>query len=90
MGWHPVTIDAEQPGAFDNLSALQPDVIVLDLATDQPDPVMALWKTRPEVLLIGIDLGADRMLVLSGQPAHALSAEDLIETLRTQTKGEME
>ncbi len=45
---------------------------------------MALWKARPEVLLIGVDLGADRMLILSGQPARALTAEGLIETLATK------
>jgi chemotaxis response regulator CheB len=47
-----VTINAVMPGAFEKLKALQPDVIVLDLGTGQPDPVMALWKTQPEILLM--------------------------------------
>jgi CheY-like chemotaxis protein len=83
----PVTLDAALPDALQRLSALQPDVVLLDLGTTQPDPVMALWKARPDLLLIGVDLGADRMLILSGQPARALTAECLIETLTTHTKG---
>jgi hypothetical protein len=83
----PVTIDAALPGAIEKLSALQPHVVLLDLGTAQPDPVMALWKARPELLLIGVDLGADRMLILSGEAERALTAEDLIQTLTTHTKG---
>ena len=48
-GLQTVTIDAKLPGAIEKLSALQPDVVVLDLGTAQPDPVVGLWKTRPEV-----------------------------------------
>jgi hypothetical protein len=51
---------------------------------------MPLWQARPEVSLIGVDLGADRMLILSGQPACALTAEGLIETLMTRTKGNLQ
>jgi CheY-like chemotaxis protein len=82
-GLHPVTIDSALPGAVEKLSALQPDVVLLDVGTAQPDPVVALWKWRPELVLIGVDLGTDRMLILSGQPARALTAESLIETLTT-------
>ena len=84
------TIDAALPGAIEKLSALEPDVVILDLGTAKPDPFVALWKVRPDVLLIGVDLGTDRMLILSGQPARALTAEDLIETLATRTKGEIQ
>lgn len=86
-GLQPVTIDAALPGAIEKLSALQPGVVLLDLGTAHSDPVMALWKARPDLILIGVDLGADRMLILSGQPARALTAETLIETLVNQTKG---
>ncbi len=88
MGLQTVTIDAALPGALEKLRELQPDVVVVDLGTAQPDPVMALWKARPDLLLIGVDLGADRMLILSGQPARALTAEGLIETLATYKEGQ--
>ena len=88
-GLQPVAIDAAAPDAIEKLRALQPDVIVLDFGTVPTDPVMALWKAHPEVELIGVDLAADRMLILSGRPARALTAEDLIETLTARTKGEI-
>ncbi len=87
-GVQPATIDAALPGAIERLSSLQPDVVLVDLATTPPDPIMTLWKARPELVLIGVDLGADRMLVLSGQPERALTAEGLVETLTTHTKGQ--
>lgn len=86
-GLRTVTIDAALPGAIEKLNELQPDVVVLDMGTAQPDPVVALWKARPEILFIGVDLGADRMLVLSGQPARALRAEGLMEAFAALTKG---
>ena len=89
-GLQPVTIDPALPAAIETLRALQPDVVLLDLGTAQPDPFMALWKARPDLLLIGVDLGTDRMLIFSGQPARALTAEDLIDALTTRTQGEMQ
>jgi hypothetical protein len=84
----PVTIDTALPDAFERLSAIQPDAIVLDLGTAPPEPVIMLWKTRPELLLIAVDLDSDLMLVLSGQPARALTAEGLIETLTARNQGQ--
>jgi hypothetical protein len=81
-----VIIDPALPDAAEKLSELQPDVVLLDVGTAQFDLVVALWKTPPELLLAGVDLGADRLLILSGQPARALTAVDLIETLTTYTK----
>ncbi len=87
-GLQPVTIDAAQSGAIEKLRALQPDVVVLDLGTAPSEHVMRLWKARPALVVIGVDLAADRMLVLSGQPARALTAEGLVEILTTHTKGD--
>lgn len=89
-GLQAVTVDAAHPGAIEQLRALRPDVVILDLGTIQPDPIMSLWKARPELLLIGVDLSADRMVILSGQPARALTAEDLVEALTTHAKGEVQ
>ena len=80
-GLHTITVDAPLPGAMEKLSAIQPDVVLLDLETAQPNPFVELWKTRPELSFIGVDLGADRMLILSGQPARGLTADRLMETL---------
>jgi hypothetical protein len=87
MGLHTVTIDPGLPGALERLSELQADVVLLDVGTAYLDPVVAFWKARPEVLLIGVDLDADRMLILSGQPARALRARGLIEALADYKDG---
>ncbi len=88
-GLRPAIVDAALPGAIEKLSALQPDFVVFDLGTPHPDPIVAFWRARPEVQLIGVDIDADRMLILSGQPARALTAEVLIETLTTHMEGEI-
>jgi len=89
-GLQPVTIEAALPGAIERLSALRADVVMLDLGTAQPAPLMALWKARPDLVLIGVDLDADRMLILSGQPASALTAEHLRDILATHNEGAMQ
>ncbi len=88
-GLRPAIVDATLPSAIEKLSALQPGFVVFDLGTPHPDPFRAFWKSRPEVQLIGVDPGADRTLDLSGQPARALTADGLIETLTTHMEGDI-
>ena len=61
---------------------LQPDVVILDQASIQPDFSVALWKSQPELLLIGLDLDTGKALVLSSQPARLLTTNDLLRLLR--------
>jgi hypothetical protein len=77
-GLRVLTIDATQPGAGERLSELHPDVVVFDLAAACPVSSIALWKAQPNLLLIGIDLAADRALVLSGQSPRVLAVDDLV------------
>ncbi len=71
------------------LGALQPDVIIFDLAAPRSDFNIALWRARPEVLLIGVDLGSDRMYVLSGRPARVLTLENLYQAIESLPQGEV-
>ncbi len=73
---------AGQHGAAQGLAALRPDVVLFDLATVPTDFAIALWQARPGTLLIGIDLLADRALVLSGQPARAHTTADLLQVIQ--------
>jgi hypothetical protein len=54
------------------------------LSFDAAMPAVALWKAQPHVLLIGVDLAADRALVLSGQSSHVLTPDDLVQVIETR------
>jgi hypothetical protein len=75
-------VDPAMPDVQDHLRLLQPDVIILDQTTIQPDFPVGLWKLQPELLLIGLDLMGGTALVLSNQPAQLLTTNDLLQLLR--------
>jgi hypothetical protein len=80
-GLQVVPLDAALPGVAGQLSALQPDIIIFDLAAAQPDFAITLWKARSQTLLIGVDLVMGRALVLSGQASRALTTDDLLQAI---------
>jgi hypothetical protein len=75
-------VDPSTPDVQDHLRTLQPDVVILDQASVQPDFSVALWKVQPELLLIGLDLDTGKALVLSSQPANIMTTEDLLRLLQ--------
>ena len=81
-------------GAAQRLAALRPDVVLFDLAAVPSDFAIGLWRAQPGTLLIGVDLLADRALVLSGQPARAHTTQDLLQVIQQheshQPEDEME
>jgi hypothetical protein len=76
-------IDTTLPGAASRLTALQPDVIIFDLAMAHPEFAIALWKAQPRLLLIGVDLTIGQALVLSGQPSRLLTMDDLLQVIES-------
>ena len=76
--------DPAPAGATERLNTLRPDVVVFDLADSCADPAIALWKARPRLLLVGVDLANDHAHVLSGQVSKVLSADDLVELIESQ------
>jgi len=75
------SVDATLPDAASRLGALQPDVVIYDLAMAQPEFALALWKAQPNLLLIGVDLTTGQALVLSGQPSRLLTMDDLLQVI---------
>ena len=55
--------------------------IVVDLSDPPVRLDVALLRSRPGLLLIGVDPSRDEMLVLSSHPAQALSMADLISVI---------
>lgn len=82
-----VLVDLNAPDAQQCLKALQPDIVIFDLGTVRSDFPVALFKETPHLLLIGVDLTADRALLLSGQPARVLTTEDLLQVIRLNDPG---
>ncbi len=80
-----VPVDPAMSDAGGNLSALQPDAVIFDLATAQPDFAIALWKKQPQLLLIGVDLPKGQALVLSSQSTRVLTTDDLLQVIAGQS-----
>ena len=81
-GLHVVRVDATDRSA-EALHELEPDVVVFDLATAQPD-VVALWRRDPPVLPIGVDLLKHQVVVFSGKPSRALTTDDLLRVIESR------
>jgi hypothetical protein len=65
------------------LRQIEPDVVVFDLATAQPD-VVALWRRDPSVLPVGVDLLEQRVVVFSGESTRALTSADLLRVIESR------
>ena len=87
-GLRVLPLDAALPDAAQQLSALQPDVIIFDLATTLPNDAIRLWRALPALLLIGVDLSKGAALVLSGQPARMLTTNDLLHVIESHATSE--
>ena len=71
------------PNIIGKLYAAPPDVILFDLAAaTQPHFAIPLIYTHPTIMLIGVDLGNNKMLVLSGREFRLLTAEDLVQAIQ--------
>ena len=78
-GLHLVRVDAADASG-EALRRIEPDVVVFDLATAQPD-VVALWRRHPHVLPIGVDLLKHQAVVFSRQSARVLTTDDLLRVI---------
>jgi len=78
-------LDPTLPKADQRLYALEPDIVIIDMAATQPDSLIELWKARPRLLLIGVDVTTDQALVLSSQPAQLVTTSDLWQVIANQT-----
>jgi hypothetical protein len=82
-GLQVLSVDSALPDAARRLGALQPDVIIFDLAVAHPEFAIALWKAQPRLLLIGVDLTTGQALVLSSQPSRLLTVDDLVHVIES-------
>ncbi len=62
----------------------QPDVVVFDLASPQPGFAVELLRSRPGLLLVGVDLANGKALVLSSQTSRVLTTDDLVQVIESR------
>ena len=76
-----LTIETGRQDALELICKRQPRAVLFDLGTGSLDFVISLLRKLPGLLLIGVDPSSDEMLVLSNQPAQALSMQDLLHLI---------
>lgn len=76
-----ITMATGCPDAAARIASLNPHIVLFDLSADQPGFAVSLLRRRPGLLLIGVDPSTDNLMVLSCQPAEALSMPDLVEII---------
>jgi hypothetical protein len=81
-GWNIMTVSADGPDPIHGLIELQPDVVIFDLTATQPSFAIALLRTKPGLLLVGVDLQTDMALVLSSETARILTSDDLLRVIQ--------
>jgi hypothetical protein len=64
-----------------HLEALNPDVLVFDVATAKPDDAVTLLSQHPRLSLICIDPDSRQMLLWSGRRVRALTVQDLVQAI---------
>ena len=74
-----VSVPASPATTAKELDVLSPAVVLLDLSMVTMEFAFALLREWPDLLLIGLDSGGDKLLVLSGRQARTLTTEDLIK-----------
>ena len=77
-------LDATPPEAARQLDELKPHAVIFDLAATPSDWTVTVLKSNPQLLLIGIDLAANRALVLSGRPSSVATADDLVHLIESR------
>lgn len=79
-----VSLDAAVPGLANVLAAMEADVVIFDLVAEHPD-ALTLWKTRPGLLLIGIDMASGTATVLSRTSTHVATTDELLHVIRGES-----
>ncbi|MHB1415032.1 MAG: hypothetical protein ACYC1C_07240 [Chloroflexota bacterium] len=82
-----VSLDASRESAVQELDALHPVAVILDLSVVTTDFAFSLLRDRPDLLLVGLDPGGNTLLVLSGRHARRLTTADLARLIERPPGG---
>jgi len=82
-GLEVISLDIPPAAMPQELGALCPTVVIFDLGSIPPEFPFSLLRQQPDLVLIGLDAAGDRLLLLSGQQARALTTDDLVKVIET-------
>jgi hypothetical protein len=75
---HLRVVAVDGPSVCDALGPLVPDVLMVDLGAASIESALAALRDRPDLLLVGLEAGGARLLVLSGEQASTVGTDDLV------------
>jgi len=81
-----VDIDPQDTNAKQRLEAMTPAVILFDLLNPPNDLDLALLRSKPRLLLIGVDPSSDEVLVLTGKRSKVFCAYELTQLILKHTE----
>ena len=80
-----ITLEVSPSEVVQELRALHPASVILDLTTVAPEFPLSLLQEQPG-LLIGIDPGSDRTWLWSGRQSRELSMRELAEVIQAHVR----
>lgn len=82
---HLRVVAVDGPSVCDALGPLVPDVLIVDLGAVPIESALGLLHERPDLLLVGLEASGARLLVLSGEQARSVGADDLVALIEHRT-----
>ncbi len=82
-GLRVISLDPSRPTVLHALDDLRPCAVIVDLTVVTAESALALLRGRPDLLVIGLEPGGERLLVLSGEWARGLTTEGLVRLIET-------
>lgn len=79
-------INPQDPDARQQLEDLTPEVILFDLTDPLNELDMALLRSKPDLLMIGVDPSNDEVLFLKGHSSRVATAGELSKLITNQTE----
>ncbi|HLF27628.1 MAG TPA: hypothetical protein VJG32_14935 [Anaerolineae bacterium] len=79
-------VDCQEPGALEQIIAVQPAVVILDATDpriDQACPLTKLLQALPSLKVIRLDSQQDHVQIVTSQQRQAAEVRDLIQLIES-------
>jgi DNA-binding NarL/FixJ family response regulator len=80
-----IRIDSNAFDIWQQINALNPNVIVFDLEIPHSPLIFSLLKEKPGILLLGLDLECNRVIALNSRQHFTQTMHDLCQIVEAET-----